>query len=102
MDVYIGDFYLPNCIVDVKVMRKIDRRLEQNVDGDDLVDLGRHSYEFMIRGKMDLQKFLELQKELEKGQPMFKSNYGTYKVAVKTIEYKESGDIYLLLVEDIR
>jgi hypothetical protein len=102
MDAMLGDIKLVNCAIDKVVERNIERTIELGKEGDDLIDTGARSAEFTVKGKFSLGEFKTLEAEIRKGQPMFKSDYGTYKVAVKRLEYKSgTGEYTLLLVEDV-
>ncbi len=72
------------------------------MEGDDLADLGRKSAEFMIKGKLEFEQFLELEEELGKGQPIFESRFGRYVVVARRLLYKSTGDFEMTLLEDIR
>lgn len=101
MDVMLGNIKLTNCAIDKVVERSVERTIEPGKDGDDLVDTGARSAEFTIKGKLSMDAFKALEAEIKKGQPMFKSDFGIYKVAVKRIEYKSTGEYTLLILEDI-
>ena len=101
MEVHIGAITFAQAAVTLSYNHKIDRRIAQYTDGDDLEDLGRHSKEFEVVTRVELQEFLAFEKELEAGQPTFKSPLGTFKVVVKTIEFHDDGRLRLLLVEDL-
>ncbi len=102
MNAKIGEFYLTDCRISKLVERHYSRIIEDNVEGDELRDMGRKSAEFTIEGKLTLEQFLDLEDELSKGQPVFKSAFGKYKVVARTLFYEDNGDFKLILLEDIR
>jgi len=102
MNAKISDFYLKDCRINKLVERHYSRIIEDNVDGDELRDMGRKSAEFTIEGKLTLEQFLDLEEELSKGQPIFQSPYGKYKVVARSLFYESNGNFKLVLLEDIR
>jgi hypothetical protein len=102
MDVNLGAVILKDCCIDIKMEYRLGRRIEQGSEGDDIILEGRKSYEFVITGKIPMDKFHEIEGELAKGQPRFKSEFGEYKVAVKSLLFRaSSGEFFMELVEDI-
>ncbi len=102
MNAKIGDFYLTNCSISKLVERHYSRIIEDNVEGDELRDMGRKSAEFTIEGKLTLEQFLDLEDELSMGQPIFKSPFGKYKVVARSLFYESNDKFKLVLLEDIR
>ena len=102
MNAMLGEIYLENCEIDFAMDRNIDRIIEPGVEGDDLIDIGAKSIEFTVKGTMTLEQLKALEAMTRRGQPIFKSDYGEYKVVVRRIGYKStSGEYTLLLFEDI-
>jgi hypothetical protein len=101
MNANLGRVKLKTCEMDI-VMEKYSRRnSDDNNEGDDLVDLGRKSYQFTIRGKLSFDEFKKLDAEARKRGNVFKSDFGTFSVVVKRLEYKTTGEFVLSMVEDI-
>jgi len=102
MDISLGAVTLKDCGIDIKMEYRLGRRIEQGSEGDDIILEGRKSYEFVLTGKLTMDGFRELEQELAKGQPRFKSEFGEYKVAVKSLLFRaNSGEFYMELIEDI-
>lgn len=101
MNANLGRVKLKGCEMDI-VMEKYSRRhSDDSNEGDDLIDLGRKSYQFTIRGKLSFDEFKKLDAEARKRGNMFKSDFGSFCVVVKRLEYKTTGEFVLSLVEDI-
>ena len=101
MNVNLGKVRLKNCEMEI-VMEKYSRRnSDDSNEGDDLVDLGRKSYQFVVRGKLTFDEFKRLDGEARKRGNVFKSDFGSFYVVVKRLEYKTTGEFALMLVEDI-
>ena len=102
MKVCLGELTLLDMAVEMRLDYRIGRRIEQGSQGDDIILEGRKSYEFTLSGKMKMDQLRLLQKEVARGEPQFKSDFGEYKVAVKAIHYRaDSGEVSIELVEDI-
>jgi len=103
MEAKLGSLTLSDVDVDMRIDYRLTRRIEQGTHGDDMLVEGRKSYEFTLKGKASLDKFVEIRKLVESVDgPMFKSVYGEYKVVVKSLLYHSSSKEYQLdLVEDI-
>jgi hypothetical protein len=102
MDVKLGSLALKDVDVDMRIDYRLSRRIEQGTKGDDMLVEGRKSYEFTLRGKVPLERFLEMRKTVEgEDGPRFKSVYGDYKVVIKSLVYHSAtGEYHIDLVED--
>lgn len=101
MNANLGRVKLKGCEMDI-VMEKYSRRhSDDSNEGDDLIDLGRKSYQFTIRGKLSFDEFKKLDAEARKRGNVFKSDFGSFFVVVKRLEYRTTGEFVLSLVEDI-
>ena len=101
MDVMIGDVKLTNCEVDI-ILEKYSRRdFQEDVDGDDMVDIGRKSYEFEIRGQISFQRFKMLDAEVRKTGNVLTFAFGEFKIVVKRLVYRSSGAFTLTVIEDV-
>ena len=88
--------------VEMRLEYRLGRRIEEGSDGDDIILEGRKSYEFTIFGMIGMEQLKALEKEITRGQPIFRSEFGEYKVAVKSLHYRSaSGEFALELVEDV-
>lgn len=101
MDIRINEIQFKDFSVSMLTRRKLDRVLTHNTAGEDLVDHGRSSFEFELHGKMDLETYLTLLKDIEEGRLTFGSDFGDYNVVAKEVLFHDDGNIYLKLVEDI-
>jgi len=103
MDAQLGPLTLSNVDVDMRIDYRLTRRIEQGSRGDDMLVEGRKSYEFTLKGKASLDKFVEIRKLVETVEgPVFKSVYGECKVVIKSLLYHSSSKEYQIeLVEDI-
>jgi hypothetical protein len=63
------------------------------------IDLRKMSTQFVVKGKLPLDKFKELLAEVNQERVGFESDFGEHKVVAKRIDYKASGEFSLLLVE---
>ena len=101
MKVALGEQTFPDMIVEMRQEYRLGRRIEQGSEGDDIILEGRKSYEFTLMGKLKMDQLRLLQKEVARGEPMFRSDFGEFKVAVKAIHYRsDTGEVSIELVED--
>ncbi len=101
MEVSLGELTFPDMRVEMRLEYRLGRRIEQGSQGDDIILEGRKSYEFTLTGKMKMDQLQLLRKEVSRGEPLFRSDFGEFKVAVKSIRYlSDTGDISIELVED--
>jgi hypothetical protein len=102
MKVCLGELTLPDMAVEMRLEYRLGRRIEQGSEGDDIILEGRKSYEFSLTGKLKMDQLRLLQKEVTRGEPIFKSDFGEFKVAVKAIHYRsDTGEVSIELVEDV-
>lgn len=102
LKVSIGDITLPDFEVEMRMEYRLGRRIEEGRQGDDILLEGRKSFEFTLMGKLGMEQLKLLQKEVMKHQPVFRSEYGEFKVAVKSIIYRSNtGQVAIELVEDV-
>jgi hypothetical protein len=101
MDVDLNDIKLAGFSVTMTTRRKLDRVLTQRSEGEDLMDHGRGSYEFELKGTLPLDVYMALLDEANKGGLRLKCEFGEHHVVLKTVRYRDDGAVYMLLVEDI-
>jgi hypothetical protein len=102
MKVILGELALADMTVEMRLEYRLGRRIEQGSEGDDIILEGRKSYEFTVCGRIKMDQLKLLQKEVARGEPIFKSDFGEFKVAVKAIHYlSDTGELSIELVEDI-
>jgi len=102
MKVCLGELTLPDMAVEMRLEYRLGRRIEPGSEGDDIILEGRKSYEFTLGGKLKMDQLRLLQKEVTRGEPIFKSDFGEFKVAVKAIHYRsDTGEVSIELVEDV-
>ena len=101
MDIILGNLKLNDCEVDIIMERYTRRDFKPHRAGDDMKDVGRKSYEFMIRGNIAIEKFKTLNAESNRSSNKLKFVLGEFDVICKRLEYKSNGDFTLQLLEDI-
>ncbi|MGQ9582640.1 MAG: hypothetical protein ACUVV6_03890 [Thermoplasmatota archaeon] len=102
MDVYLNELRLEGFTVEMRKDYRIGRRIEQGADGDDIILEGRKSTEFALSGRMSLAQLKQLERELARGEPTFRSDLGEYKVAVKSLHYRtDTSEVAMELIEDV-
>jgi len=102
LDVVLGDIKLADFEVVMKMEYRLGRKIEQGSQGDDIILEGRKSYEFSLKGKMSIDQLKRLEKEVARHEPVFRSEFGEFKVALKSLTYKSStGETDIELVEDV-
>jgi hypothetical protein len=102
MKVCLGEVTLADMAVEMRLEYRLGRRIEQGSQGDDIILEGRKSYEFSLAGRIKMEQLRLLQKEVARGEPLFRSDFGEFKVAVKSIRYRsETGEVAIELVEDV-
>jgi hypothetical protein len=101
MEIIIGDLSLDNCDVDIILERYTRRDYKPHREGDDIKDVGRKSYEIIVRGNIDLKNFKLLNAEANKKTNRIRFLLGEFDVLCKRLEYKSSGDFTMQLIEDV-
>ena len=101
MDIILGDLKLNDCEVDIIMERYIRRDFKPHRAGDDIKDVGRKSYEFLVRGNIAIEKFKVLNAEANKKSNKLKFTLGEFDVVCKRLEYRSNGDFTVQLLEDI-
>jgi hypothetical protein len=102
MKVCLGEVTLADMAVEMRLEYRLGRRIEQGSEGDDIILEGRKSYEFSLAGRIKMEQLRLLQKEVTRGEPLFRSDFGEFKVAVKSIRFRsETGEVAIELVEDV-
>ncbi len=101
MDVNIGDITLKDCDVDIILEKYTRRHYNEETEGDDMVDIARKSYEFFIKGKIDMEQFKELDRETRKQGNVLDFEFGRFKVVMKRLQFKSSGDFICWVIEDV-
>jgi len=102
LEVALGEIRLTDFDVTIRVEYRLGRKIEQGSQGDDIILEGRKSYEFSLKGKLNLDQLKRLEKEVARREPMFRSEFGEFKVALKSLTYKSgTGETDIELVEDV-
>ena len=102
MDVTIGKMVLTDCDVDIILKRYTQKFHRKKQDGDDVKDLGRMSYEFIVTGHIDMDDFKILNKQANRKSNKFAFDLGEFMVVTKLLEFKSSGEYTLHVIEDIK
>jgi len=102
LKVCIGEVTLSDFDVEMRMEYRLGRRIEEGRQGDDILLEGRKSFEFTLMGKLTMDQVKQLEKEISKREPIFRSDFGEYKVAVKSLIYRSNtGQAAIELVEDV-
>lgn len=101
MDVKLGEIELKKCDVDIILEKYTRRHYNEETEGDDMVDIARKSYEFFIKGKIDMEKFKELDRETRKQGNVLDFEFGRFKVVIKRLQYKSNGEFLCWVIEDV-
>lgn len=102
MNVSLGGILLQDFNVEMRLEYRLGRRIEAGSDGDDIILEGRKSYEFSLMGKLTMEQLKQIEKEIANCEPVFQSEFGEFKVAVKSLVYRShTGETAIELVEDI-
>ena len=101
MDVTLGDIVLADCDVEILLERYTRRDYKPEREGDDMRDVGRKSYEFVIHGNIPMDEFKRLNIEANKKNNKFTFELGEFVVVVKRLEYRTDGSFELQLIEDV-
>ena len=102
MDVNLGEIRLADFDVEMRMEYRLGRRIEQGSEGDDIILEGRKSYEFLLKGKLSMEHLKRLEKEVARHEPIFRSDFGEFKVALKSLIYRsKTGETEIELVEDV-
>jgi hypothetical protein len=101
MDIIIGELSIDNCDVDIILERYTRRDYKPHREGDDIKDVGRKSYEIIVRGNIELNKFKLLNAEANRKTNKIKFLLGEFDILCKRLEYKSNGDFTMQLIEDV-
>ena len=102
MEVNLGDIRLADFDVEMRMEYRLGRRIEQGSEGDDIILEGRKSYEFSLKGTLNMEQLKRLENEIARREPIFRSEFGEFKVALKSLTYKsKTGETEIELVEDV-
>jgi hypothetical protein len=102
VEVVLGDIDLTDFDVEMRMEYRLGRKIEQGSEGDDIILEGRKSYEFSLKGRLSLEQLKRLEKEVSRREPVFRSEFGEFKVALKALKYRSStGETEIELVEDV-
>lgn len=101
MDITIGKMVLTDCDVDIVLQRYTRRDYKENREGDDMKDVGRMSYEFIVRGHISLGDFKILNNQANRKNNKFVFELGEFDVVTKRLEFKSSGEFTLHVIEDV-
>ena len=101
MDVTLGDIVLTDCDVEIHLERYTRRDYKPEREGDDMRDVGRKSYEFLVHGSIPMDDFKRLNVEANKKNNKFTFELGEFVVVVKRLDYSTDGSFTLHLIEDV-
>ncbi len=101
MEIKFGEIELFDCAVEIILERYTRRNYQEDREGDDMMDVGRMSYQFIIKGALDLEEFKKLNAEANKKNNVFSFDLGLFPVVTKKLQYKTDGEFVLTLIEDL-
>jgi hypothetical protein len=101
MDIKLGDLELKECDVDIILEKYTRRHYNEDTEGDDMVDISRKSYEFFIKGRIDLETFKLLDRETRKQGNVLDFEFGRFKIVIKRLQFKSSGEFICWAIEDV-
>ena len=101
MDVMIGELELKDCDVDIILEKYTRRHYNEDTEGDDMVDISRKSYEFFVKGNIDLDTFKALDRETRKQGNVLDFEFGRFKTVIKRLQYGSSGEFMCWMIEDV-
>ena len=94
---------ISNCNVHMSVKRRLQRTVIRGQEGDDLMDEGSESGEYIITGNMAMTEYKEILKIFRGGQPFFHDPFEErqMKVVFLSIDYDSATGAYeFILMED--
>ncbi len=94
---------ISNCNVHMSVKRRLQRTVIRGQEGDDLMDEGSESGEYIITGNMPMSEYKEILKIFRGGQPFFHDPFEErqMKVVFLSIDYDSATGAYeFILMED--
>jgi hypothetical protein len=101
MNVKMGEIELKDCDVDIILEKYTRRHYNEETEGDDMVDISRKSYEFFIKGNIDIETFKLLDREARKQGNIIDFEFGRFKVVMKRLQYRSNGDFMCWVIEDV-
>lgn len=100
MEIKYGEMELFDCAIEIILERYTRRNFQEDAEGDDMMDVGRMSYTFIIKGTVDMEEFKKLNSEANKKNNIFSFDLGLFTVVTKKLDYKTDGEFVLTLIED--
>ena len=88
MEIKFGELELFDCAFEVILERYTRRDYREQNEGNDMTDVGRMSYEFIIKGTVDMETFKKLNAEANKKNNVFSFDLGLFSVVTKKLDYK--------------
>ncbi|MBT4058973.1 MAG: hypothetical protein HOE69_01525 [Euryarchaeota archaeon] len=100
-----GDWLqIDGCSVELEIRRRFQREVARDGEGDDLIDQGSESMEFVVSGRIDTPTYLKAQKIFRSGTCWFIDPFEEceIKACFAKIKYdSESNEFEFNLIEDV-
>jgi hypothetical protein len=96
---------LEDCYISVSISRRMTRTVTHGGEGDDLIDEGAESAEYVVKGEMDCETYRKVLEMFRSGQPYIHDPFEErdVKVVFSKLTYDGSNEEFKFeLIEDIR
>jgi|TARA_B110000881_G_C18542757_1_gene499453 hypothetical protein len=96
---------LPDCHITVSISRRMTRTVTHGGEGDDLIDEGAESAEYVVEGEMDPETYRKVLEMFRSGQPYIHDPFEErdVKVVFSKLNYDGANEGFRFeLIEDIR
>jgi hypothetical protein len=96
---------LEGCDISVSISRRMTRTVTHGGEGDDLIDEGAESAEYVVKGEMDCETYRKVLEMFRSGQPYIHDPFEErdVKVVFSKLTYDGSNEEFKFeLIEDIR
>ena len=96
---------LEGCFISVSIARRMTRTVTHGGEGDDLIDEGAESAEYVVKGEMDCEIYRKVLEMFRSGQPYIHDPFEErdVKVVFSKLNYDgETEEFRFELIEDIR
>jgi hypothetical protein len=96
---------LEGCDISVSISRRMTRTVTHGGEGDDLIDEGAESAEYVVKGEMDCETYRKVLEMFRSGQPYIHDPFEErdVKVVFSKLTYDGSNEEFQFeLIEDIR
>ena len=95
---------IPNCVIHVRLTRRLTRTIIRGEEGDNLHDEGSESTVYTIKGEVNLENYKRILSMFRSGQPYIHDPFEErdVKVLFAVMEYEGTSEAFMFeLIEDI-